>query len=40
MGVSGLLTAIRIAAREQALGGRLLVDRRARRVYLERTSAG
>jgi hypothetical protein len=41
MGVSGLLTALRIAGREQALGGRLLVDRRARRVYVEREpSAG
>jgi hypothetical protein len=40
MGVSGLLTAVRIAGREQELGGRLLVDRRARAVYVDRTPAG
>jgi hypothetical protein len=34
MGVAGLLSAMRIAAREQELGGHLLVDRRASTVYL------
>ena len=38
MGVAGLLTALRIAGREQELGGRLLVDRRRRQVYLDRPS--
>jgi hypothetical protein len=36
MGFAALLTALRIAARERELGGRLLVDRRAGRVYVER----
>ena len=35
MGVAALLSAGRIRAQERALGGRVLVDRRARRVYLE-----
>jgi hypothetical protein len=35
MGAAALLTAARIRAQEQALGGRLLVDRRARRVYVD-----
>ena len=34
MGVAGLLSAMRIAAREQELGGRLLSDRRVSAVYL------
>jgi hypothetical protein len=34
MGAAALLSAARLHARERALGGRLLVDRRARRAYL------
>jgi hypothetical protein len=34
MGVAGLLSALRIAAREQELGGHLLTDRRVSTVYL------
>jgi hypothetical protein len=36
MGVAGLLTALRIAGRVQELGGRLLVDRRRRTIYVDR----
>ena len=34
MGAAALLSAARLRARERALGGRLLVDRQARRAYL------
>jgi hypothetical protein len=36
MGFAALLTAMRISARERELGGRLLVDRRRRKVFVSR----
>jgi hypothetical protein len=35
MGAAALLSAARIRARERALGGQLLIDRRTRRLYLQ-----
>jgi hypothetical protein len=37
MGAAALLTAAQTAASERALGGRLLVDRKRKQVYVERT---